>query len=113
MGSKLKLTSVDDSKGSSWAQQAVRASIHAGVGGLVISRKGAKGGLVWRVTKIIRKSNGNTTFKRQDLYNINKSGKIQIKKPKHFMREAAIESARLMIPAFKKAAERQFKQVLK
>ena len=101
-----------DVRGRSWAEKAVRASLMAGVGGIVEDwHEGLqRNGTVWRVMSIKKTPYGHT-FKRIDLFHINKRGKFKVKK-KGFAKLAAEKSAGGLEKRFPRIAEKRFERVL-
>ena len=98
-------------KGSNWAIRAIKASIKAGVGGLVQDWKPGRGGLVWRV-KSIKRIGLNTRFERVDLLYINKSGNVRIKTATGFMKKATLKTAKKLEGFYIKQAKKQIEKAL-
>lgn len=96
-----------DSKGKTEGVRFVKAAIHAGVGGNVLSERG----VLWRIDSIIRK-NGRSLFKMTPIHSFKQGRDVSVKST-HFMRNAAEKSAKKMPEIFNKEAEFQFSKHLR
>ena len=95
------------SRGSNEGQRFIKASIHAGVGGHVLSEKG----ILWRIDQIMKKD-GRTKIKGTPIYSVEKGRDIKVKAT-HFMETAAVSSSKKMPAIFNKEAEFQFEKHLR
>lgn len=100
------IVKAQDSRGSNSRQKFVKAVIHAGVGGFVLSERG----VLWKINSITNKNN-RTFFKATPIQSFKKGRDISVKAT-HFMQQSAEKSAKKMPLDFKREAERQFKKYL-
>lgn len=98
-----KFTNISDVQGKNPSQRFRKAVFDAGVGGIVMGAVRAKK-MIWRVESI----NGRK-FRLTPIYSVKNNRSVSVK-PTHFMRDAALMTAKKLPDFYNKEAERQFKK---